>query len=366
MMQKRGVIIVGCLFMLLSLAACKDKETTGSGEVFDRTLLLNQVTNSNLLPAFDSLAEASIQLKMAVVGFSISRQQTELQVAQNAWRNAFRYFQWSRMFSFGPSENPLLGDHNENLGTWPIDTGLVESRILAGDTNMVDFRRDTRGFGALEYLLFEPQALGRFQGANGNLRLSFLHAVAVDIQAWSLRLKNDWLVYSPSFSNDAGKSAGSATSELYNHWLKSYELLKNYKVALPAGLQVGQTSPAPNLVESPYANASIASIKWHLAFLENIWLGKGIDKENKSGFDDYLLSVSGGNELHNEIIQQWSAIHAVLDPIDDNTKLSELVVNDPAKALALFTELQKMTRFIKGDMSSLLGIAITFSSGDGD
>lgn len=365
-MQKTKAILIGCMAFVLILASCKDKASTGNGDVFDRTLLLEQVTKANMLPAFDSLAEASIQLRMAIIGFSISQQKTELQAAQNAWRTAFRYFQWSRMFNFGPSENQLLGDHNENLGTWPIDTALVESRIQAGDTTMLDFRRDTRGFGALEYLLFEPNALGRFQGPNGALRMSYLHALAVDIQAWSIRLKNDWLVYSPSFSHDDGKSAGSATSELYNHWLQSYELIKNYKVALPAGLQVGQTAPAPHLVESPYANASIASIKWHLEFLENIWLGKGLDGVNQSGFDDYLLSVSGGSDLHYEITQQWTAIHAVLDPLSDDAKLTELVVNDPAKAQALFTELQKMTRFIKGDMSSLLGIAITFSSGDGD
>ena len=70
--------------------------------------------------------------------------------------------------------------------------------------------------------------------------------------------------------------------------------------------------------------------------------------------------------MRNEIIAQWAAIHKVLYPIDDTVKLSELVVNDPAKAEAIFTELQKMTRFIKGDMSSILGIAITYSSGDGD
>lgn len=364
-MIKRGVLF-GYLAIFLAVGACKEKETASSGEAFDRSTLLVQVSDALLLPSFDSLANSAEVLKSRVELFSNTGEAADLISAQKAWFNAFHYFQATRMFNFGPSETSLLGDHNENLGTWPIDTALVESRIEAADTDMQDFRRDTRGFGALEYLLFEPQALSRFQGPSAALRLNYLSKLAADIQLWSASLKNDWLVYSPTFKNDAGKSAGSSTSELYNHWLQSYELLKNYKVALPAGLQVGQTAPAPQLVESPYAHASIQSIKWQLRYLEDLWYGRGMDGKEGKGFDDYLLTVTGGETLRNEIITQWAAIHAVLDPIDDAVKLSELVVNDPLKAQALFTELQKMTRFIKGDMSSLLGIAITYSSGDGD
>jgi hypothetical protein len=33
---------------------------------------------------------------------------------------------------------------------------------------------------------------------------------------------------------------------------------------------------------------------------------------------------------------------------------------------AAFDELQRLTRFLKSELSSLLGISITYSSGDGD
>jgi hypothetical protein len=42
------------------------------------------------------------------------------------------------------------------------------------------------------------------------------------------------------------------------------------------------------------------------------------------------------------------------------------VQSAPTAATNFHTELQKHTRFFKSDMSSLLGLAITFSSGDGD
>jgi hypothetical protein len=46
--------------------------------------------------------------------------------------------------------------------------------------------------------------------------------------------------------------------------------------------------------------------------------------------------------------------------------MSELIRSNPQALVALHTEMQKLTRFIKSEMSSLLGISITYSSGDGD
>lgn len=365
-MQLRGVYISGFIVLALSLFACKENGENGKGETFNRSLLLEQSAQNLLLPSFDSFAFASESFQQKLYAFTNNTQQSELIACQDEWLKVLRQFQFVRMYNFGPSEDPLLGDHNENLGTWPIDTALLESRIASADFTMKDFRRDTRGLGALEYLLFEPQALSRFQSNDAANRKSYLNSLTADLTAWSQKLKNDWLVYSASYKVDTGKSAGSATSELYNHWLQSYELLKNYKVALPAGLQVGQTGAAPHLVESPFAHASIRSIKWQVEALESIWYGKARNALSGIGFDDYLLTLTGGEALHAEIVAQWISIHNVLDAIADDTKLSELVLNDPQKAQALFTELQKMTRFIKGDMSSLLGIAITYSSGDGD
>jgi len=353
-------------FVLLSLFACQEKDAPDSGNAFNRETLLLQVADAMILPVFDSLALSAERLNMQLNAFITQPDQASLLAAQNAWSKAFLHFQVARIFSFGPSETDVLGDLSENLGTWPIDTSGLESRIQASDSNMKDFRRDTRGFLALEYVLFEPQTMARFQGPDAAKRSRYLYAVSSDILDWSRRLKIDWLAYSPNFKKDSGKSAGSSTSELYNHWLQSYELIKNYKVALPAGLQVGQTAAVPSLVESNYAHLSIRSIKIHQAAIEALWYGKGMDGQEGIGFDDYLLKSAGGEALRNAIIAQWGRIHTVLDPIDENSKLSELVVNEPETVLALFTELQKMTRYIKGDMSSLLGIAITYSSSDGD
>mgnify|MGYP007059449494 CR=1 FL=1 len=46
--------------------------------------------------------------------------------------------------------------------------------------------------------------------------------------------------------------------------------------------------------------------------------------------------------------------------------MSELITTDAGRLENLHTEMQKLTRFFKSELSSLLGISITYSSGDGD
>jgi hypothetical protein len=47
-------------------------------------------------------------------------------------------------------------------------------------------------------------------------------------------------------------------------------------------------------------------------------------------------------------------------------RLDSLITTNPQPAIDLHTELQRHTRFFKSDLSSLLGLTITYSSGDGD
>ncbi|HCS19882.1 MAG TPA: hypothetical protein DIW47_04865 [Bacteroidetes bacterium] len=354
------------LALVLSVSSCKDTDDTSSGDAFDRGPLLEQVAKQRILPAITRFEASVNSLSLSLISFSDTTDSLHLANAKIAWEQAFIDFQSVRGFTFGPGEQGLIGDINENLGTWPVDTAKVEQRIVAADLVMNDFRRDTRGLLTLEYLLFEPNALSRFQGPAAKPRMDYLIAVVQDIQTWAQTQTTAWTAYLPSFIADESKAAGSSISELYNHWLQDFEGIKNFKIALPAGLRVGQTQAEPYLVESRYAHRSVRSIKVHLEHIENLWYGNAMDGSAGSGFDDYLDKVEGGAALKLETTAQWEAIHTELAKFQDNEDLSDLVIQDPQKVSALLNELQKMTRFLKSDLSSVLGIAITYSSGDGD
>ena len=107
-------------------------------------------------------------------------------------------------------------------------------------------------------------------------------------------------------------------------------------------------------------------LKFHYTNIENIWYGRTNNGVEGIGFKEYLESVEGGNDLIASTETQMTAVRAALGAVPESPSLSDQIAGDKTKVEALYTELSKMTRFFKSDMSSVLGIAITFSSGDGD
>ena len=149
---------------------------------------------------------------------------------------------------------------------------------------------------------------------------------------------------------------------LYNEFVKSYENLKNFQLGLPLGLRPGQTAVAPNLVEAFYSGQSLHFLKLQLASLENIWRGGSQEK----GFKNYLNSVTGGPALVATTEAQLGMIRQKIDAISDQVSMQQQLVDNAQPLLDLHTEIQKNTKNYKSDLSSLIGIAITYSSGDGD
>ena len=100
----------------------------------------------------------------------------------------------------------------------------------------------------------------------------------------------------------------------------------------------------------------------HLAALQNIYKGA-----SGLGFDDYLVSTNAkynGGSLNDAIIVQFASatakLQALTDPLSANIQANNTAV------VAAYTELQKLTVLLKTDMTSSLGILITYGDNDGD
>ncbi|NCQ11501.1 MAG: hypothetical protein GW809_05030, partial [Bacteroidetes bacterium] len=175
--------------------------------------------------------------------------------------------------------------------------------------------------------------------------------------AWNTKQVTD-------FIENNGTGAGSSTSEYYNEYVKSYEVLKNFKIGLPLGLRPGQTQVEPELVEAYYSKSmSLKGAKYHFEQIKTIWRGP----ENGIGFKGYLRTVTGGVALIESTENQFAIVDSVFSRFDVETELlSKLVAENDERVILLHTELQRLTRFLKSELSSLIGIAITYSSSDGD
>jgi len=358
-----------CCFAVIAVACKGDKDkdkNTDPSVSFDKKTMLTHMADQIIIPNLNALASSVTLLDQQLDSFIQNPNQTRLTQVQNQWNLAFIDFLHCNAFNFGPGEKSVVGTMTENLAIWPVNAVRVEEKINTGNLNFNDFERDSRGFQTLEYLLFEPNALAAFQGSGADARKTYLKAVSTHIKQWIDDMNQAWPAYRQTFIDNDGKDAGASVAVLYNEFLKSYESIKNFKIGIPAGTRAGQTQVEPLKVESYYSQYSIQHIRENFYAIENIWRGRSRNGNDGPGFDDWLETLQDGKNLKAQTETNFQVMRQANDAFQNTESLSNLVQNDLPRVQAWYTEYQKFTRFIKSDLSSLIGIAITFSSGDGD
>jgi predicted lipoprotein len=354
------------LIVFVAVVGCNDSGTQSPGDTFDRKAMLTSMADSMIVPGYSTLSARVQSFENACENFVQDPTIGSLTNARFAW--SYMLFSWEDMqqFDFGPAESST-GNLSVAIGTFPTNAQKTEAYIAASDTSFVNYDRDTRGIYAAEYLLFGPngdsaEVVAAF--VSSPARKAYLRSVVRDIKNRIAPVVTAWKgAYREAFIANNGTAVGSSTSLVFNEFNKSYENIKNYKWALPLGLQVGQSGPEPTKVECYYSSKtstfegkSLSATRAHFAAAVKTW----------EYFKPYLAVVAGGAVLITQTEQQIAATKAALDAVPSTPSLAVQVATSPAAATAAYTELQKLTRFFKSEMSSRLGIAITYSSGDGD
>ncbi|MBN8682988.1 MAG: imelysin family protein [Chitinophagales bacterium] len=352
--------------LLLGMGACGDNNKP-SGNNFDRRGMLTHFAEQIIVPAYTDAREQATLMEQEWQLFEADPTELRLWNVQQRWFTAYSAFLKVSAFNFGPAaESGLNKSLAEELATFPVSSTKIENYISANDTTFNNFDRDTRGFMALDYLWFKADAatLTAELRDNPNRRL-YVSAVLRHLRESLQTVLNRYTLYRQEFPNNNGTDAGSSTSALYNEFVKSFEVAKNFKVGLPAGKRPGQTQAEPQKVEGYYSARSLELLRIHLFVLQDIYYGRAPGNDGV-GFKEYLDAVAGGPDLVSATEGQWAQVKIALNALPTDRPLSQLIAENDSRVDALHTELQKMTRFWKSDMSSLLGIAITYSSGDGD
>ncbi len=365
-MKKYSISMSIALFLFGAVLLCvsceDDKDDNKPSASFDRTELLAHYDQQILYPALTELKTSAETLKSSVYALSVNRTPENLETAQNAWMAAANGYAGCFSINFGPGET-LFGSFAENVGTFPVSEQKISSYITNADTTHANFDRDTRGIYGLEYLLFQSGAFSDFSDAD---YAAYARSTSAHLLEEVTKMVSGWEGYRTGFSQDNGTGSSSSITEMYNEWLKGFELVKNFMVGVPAGLRIGQNAAAPEQVAGFYSKQSKALLRQHLLHIEAMYFGAELPQgENAVGFDDYLLTTVGGSAVLEETKTQWSAIWSAFNALPD-APLDELVVSHPNEIDALYTELSKHTRFFKSELASRLGLTITYDSGDGD
>lgn len=342
----------------LGLTACTVTEPVEFGE--ERKVVLESVADRLVIPGYQALETIADSLLLSVELFVTQPDQAHLDVARNTWLSALMAWERVVTYDFGPATS-TFGSLNYDVGTFPANVPKIEAAIANGDTSTQNFERDKRGFYALEYLLFSD-ASKPIVSADSTQRRAYLLALARHLHNNLKPLRAAWITYRSGFVQNSGTDAGSSMSLLFNAMNMSYEMIKNFKIAIPAGRRLGQL-PAPQLVEAYHSGNSIRALKAHIRGVFELWSG---NEPSQHGFQYYLRVVPNGDRLIADTKLQIDSVNIALDAFADNERLSDLIASNDPRIDTLVEQTQKMSRFLKSELSSLIGIAITYSSGDGD
>lgn len=356
------------IFVLISffgLSSCGNDTETKKTE-FDRKELLANIATNLIIPSYQNLESNTNLLVEATQNFTQNPSVSTLEAAQSAWKSAYLSFQDANVYNFGAAQG-TLGSLLENVGTFPVSTTKIENYITAGNSSLNNFDRDSRGFLGVEYLLFDKENKTNIVSKyTDSKRKEYLLAVVQNIQTEVKKVNDSWKNgYKETFTNNIGTDAGSGVSILFNEWNKSFESIKNFKLGLPLGRRAGQTQADPKLVEAYYSKESILFLKAHFSTIERIWYGKMLNGQDGVGFEEYLMSIEGGEAIVLETKAQLEEVEKVINLLP-NENLQTQIISNPTAINNVLTEMQKLTRFFKSEMISLLGITITYDSGDGD
>ena len=348
-------------------------------EDYDKLSLLTNLADNYIIPSLDAYKSKIITLNIHVDSFIVNPNISNLTLLRTNWEEALLNWQDIGFLDFGPSEYILL---RKQTNTFPIDTTELNNFITLADWNL-DYASsyDSKGLQALDYLLFKPgytdsELITYFQN-NTNAK-NYLKAVAEDLNQNINYVTNQWVTYREDFINDfevtqsnfSTNSQGSSISNIINALCLHYEFyVRRGKVGLPLGVFNGFSQlELPELVECYYSGKSTQNLVRSINSLRKYVTGSSyLNNDNGLGLDDYMDFVNAEQstqQLSTVIDNQFLTI---LDEVNNiNGPLSEEIINNKSQITQTYQELQQLVPYIKVDMTSALGVLITYQDNDGD
>lgn len=372
-MSKKNICwVVSCLLgMVLLAVSCENSDDENGGQPpgeFDRAGMLENYADNLIIPAYNLLQSAVDGLKTASDGFTGDPSVANLESLQASLKLVRQSWQQANFYQFGPAEINTL---RAVMNTYPTDTDKINNNIENGGYTLGSLDNIAAGgLPAIDYLLHglgnsnaeivtafssDAQAAGRIAYLMDNA--DFIKA-AVDnvVDGWDPAGDD----YRGTFLNpsNGGTGSGSAISLLVNAMILHYErFLRDGKIGIPAGVRSAGI-PRPTATEAYYGGYSAELAVANLQAFKDLFTGNG-----GSGLDDHLNFLDSdalATDISTGLDQAIADAQALTDPLSEN------IENDNESVIAVFTRLQEILVLMKVDMTSVLGITITFQDNDGD
>lgn len=351
------------LLLLLAIVGCSTDGANNQPD-YDRSSVLADQANNIIGPNFSVLATSCESLENSINTLIADPSLSHLEDARNALLYARTAFQKCTPYSsFGPSNSYAL---RSELNTFPSDTALVEQNIASGEYVLGSVSTlDAQGFPAIEYLLWSANDADIINAlTNDNNRRDYLTALSARCQEIASTVSNEWTAYSTMYLQQDGTDVGSSLGMVVNSLNLDFEkFIRDGKVGIPLGIR-SLGNPLPGHGEAPYSGNSKALLTASLEGLLQLIEGSEGSSYSLSTYMDHVGAQHSGTELSGVIRYHINDLLNQVNAID--RPLEAWLVEEAGAADQLYIDLQQLVVYLKVDMTSSLGILISYQDTDGD
>ena len=353
----------GLLALLLILALfCVACTSVGPS---DQDVLIS-LADEVVVPAYQTLAGDLTGLDREVTRLCDDPSEANLQEARDSWRTARASWMHTRAMGFGP----IMDRRSVRLLDWsPTDTAGIAELVSGGAPVDAAQVRDVlasnrRGFGAIEHLIFQDDALTRL----GDLPsyCSYLTALTQVVREEADAALLEWTAgpegrapYRDYFTDRSSVSLLpiAAVEEVVRTQVFLIRDIVHMRLASALGLREGGADLSA--IPGNAADSGLEDLRHELLGMQAVYEGSGSEA---AGVSDLVRPLSADTDRRMK--EQLTAALAAVDSVEVTLRVA--VAQRPEQVEALYQTLLDLQRTLSSEVVSLLGVSVGFSDTDGD
>lgn len=366
-----------CLILLsLFIAACSSSDDSDpqGPDNFNRELLLANMADNIVIPAFTNLQSKLSDLDVARANFINNMSQSHLDALSTAWLDAYKAWQYVEMFNIGSAE--LLGGNSRGFvsfyNIFPLTVSDVETGAQTGnyDLNSSNYH-DAQGFPALDFLIHgvatgDTAPIDKFTtNANASGYVDYITNVVAQMNALNNSILSDWQnSFRLTFISNTSSSATGSLNKFVNDFIFYYEKgFRANKFGIPAGNF--SITPLPEKVEAFYKQDVSKELALDaLDAIEDLFNGRAFGGVSTGESLASYLDFLDRSDLRTMITNQFQVARQKIQVLDDN--FYQQVETDNTKMTEAYDAIQAAVVLLKVDMLQAMNISIDFVDADGD
>ncbi|CAM1333346.1 imelysin family protein [Tenacibaculum aestuariivivum] len=359
------ILIINTISIFIS---CNDTGITENEyqiEYYRATQFKNIYENEIIILA-NKFVSQTTTFKQQINSFKQTPLLENLIATQNSWKSVMNTWKQLELYNLGAIENSFI--HFE-INRWKTNTNLINSYIEGTDDINEAYINSkgssAKGLAALEYLLFSSNNTQEVLNTltNNNIRrLSYLLALADDLENKAIQLEALWINNKNTFITSVENSINGSQNQLTNAMVSLLEEIIIAKLGDPLGEQTNGVSDI-NLLEAYRSGYSLNIIYKHLIAIEKCYTGNFKENTIQWGYDNYL-NLIGKATLNKKIKESFTDCKLKISSIKN--PLREELINNKQNVVNLRASFTNLLILIKVDLANAIGSTITISDNDGD